>query len=202
MIIGKWNKSVLLTYAGVISSLAGMSFALTGNMKNGLCCLMVAGICDLFDGMVARRCKRTEEEKEFGVQLDSLADVMNFIAFPVVLYVAMGFTHPLMLVLYAAFSVCGIARLAHFNIVSEESGQLITHYQGLPVTYTALILPVVYLVNYFTHGVAETLLFPMTMGAITVLSIVRIKIAKPRGIAYVFFAVIAIAMLVIYQVML
>ena len=83
MIVGKWNKSVILTYAGLILAVLGMFLALTQEKINyAFCCLMVAGICDLFDGMVARRCKRTEEEKKFGIELDSIVDTMSFIALP------------------------------------------------------------------------------------------------------------------------
>ena len=46
-------------------------------------CLVLSGICDAFDGIVARSKKdRTEEEKAFGIQLDSLCDVIAFGFFP------------------------------------------------------------------------------------------------------------------------
>ena len=44
----------------------------------------------MFDGKVARMCKRTEEEKQFGIQIDSLADTINFIALPVVIMLSLG----------------------------------------------------------------------------------------------------------------
>ncbi|QQS18413.1 CDP-alcohol phosphatidyltransferase family protein [Candidatus Saccharibacteria bacterium] len=40
-----------------------MIFALRGKVSYGFVCLMIAGICDIFDGTVARHCKRTEDEK-------------------------------------------------------------------------------------------------------------------------------------------
>ena len=84
MVIGKWNKSVILTYAGLLVAVLGIFLAFTQEKINyAFCCLMVAGVCDLFDGMVARRCKRTEEEKMFGIELDSLVDVVSFIALPI-----------------------------------------------------------------------------------------------------------------------
>ena len=64
MFIGKWNKSVILTYLGMAVAVAGIFLSFTGiDVKYAFVCLMVAGICDLFDGAVARKCKRTEEEK-------------------------------------------------------------------------------------------------------------------------------------------
>ena len=69
--IGKWNKSVILTYIGLTISVLGIMLVLFDvDLKYVMICLIVAGICDLFDGTVARRCKRTKEEKEFGIELD------------------------------------------------------------------------------------------------------------------------------------
>ena len=63
MFIGKWNKSVILTYVGLMFAVAGIFLAFTTDkITYSYSCLMMAGICDLFDGMVARKCKRTEEE--------------------------------------------------------------------------------------------------------------------------------------------
>ena len=82
MIIGKWNKSVILTYFGMISALAGIFLAFTQeNINYPMACLMAAGVCDLFDGTVARMCKRTEEEKAFGIELDSLINKSDCDAF-------------------------------------------------------------------------------------------------------------------------
>ena len=76
MIIGYYNKSVILTFVGILISIFGMLNV--ANTDIALTCLILAGICDLFDGVVARKCKRTDKEKAFGVQIDSLADVISF----------------------------------------------------------------------------------------------------------------------------
>ena len=62
MFIGVWNKSVILTYIGLFFSVIGMYLAFTNeNILYAFSCLMVSGVCDLFDGKVARMCKRTEK---------------------------------------------------------------------------------------------------------------------------------------------
>ena len=82
--LGKWNKSVILSYIGLSFSVLGVFLIFKGlDTKYSIVCFMYAGICDLFDGTVARRCKRTKEEKKFGIELDSLIDVFNFVAFPI-----------------------------------------------------------------------------------------------------------------------
>ena len=120
--IGKWNKSVILTYIGLVFGLVGIYISLTNNNVNyAFFCLMMTGICDLFDGTVARRCKRTEEEKEFGIQLDSLVDVFNFIALPIVLLMTLGMNKIYDVIILSIYGICGIARLAYFNIKTADS---------------------------------------------------------------------------------
>ena len=202
MFIGKWNKSVILTYAGMLVSLFGvfLCIAVPDSIRYAIACLMVAGVCDLFDGAIARKCKRTEEEKLFGIQLDSLVDVVDFIALPVAIFVRMGLTAWYQLLILGAFAVCGIARLAYFNITVENSDAPVPHYQGLPVTYSALIFPVLYLPFLCIDALGGVFpyVYPLLILAVAALNILNVKIKKPRGVAYIFFALLAIVMLVLY----
>ena len=90
--LGYYNKSVILTYAGAAAAVAGMGLACSGKIKAAVLCLIFCGVADLFDGMIARRCKRTDEEKEFGIQIDSLTDMASFALFPPVISYAVGNT--------------------------------------------------------------------------------------------------------------
>ena len=73
MFIGKWNKSVILTYIGLGVAVTGMYIAIVlNNIIFSLMCLMISGVCDMFDGKIARMCKRDNEEIAFGIELDSL----------------------------------------------------------------------------------------------------------------------------------
>lgn len=202
MFLGKWNRSVVITYVGVIFAVAGVMFAFLARQRYAICCLIVAGVCDLFDGMYARSCKRTSEEKEFGVQLDSLADVMNFVALPIAIFIGEGLTNPLFIILYGFFAVCGVARLAYFNMTSIGTEGALNSYTGLPVTYTALIVPFVLLLRYVLPNEIFTAVLAVCIVAISVMNILKIKIKKPRGIAYAIFSIIAIGMLVTYMVVL
>ena len=162
MIVGKWNKSVILNICRMLIAVLGMVLAFTCEKINySICCLMVAGVCDLFDGMVARRCKRTAEEKQFGIELDSIVDTMSFIALPVCIFIAMGLTQIWDIVIFMILRACGVARLAYFNIDTADSEKAIKYYTGLPVTYTALIFPLLYLLkspvpeNVYSSGLHE-----------------------------------------------
>ena len=64
MIIGKYNKSVILTYVGVTLSIIGIMFTMNQKIDYAMICLIFAGICDLFDGKIAKMCKRTRRGKK------------------------------------------------------------------------------------------------------------------------------------------
>lgn len=164
-------------------------------------CFMGAGICDLFDGTIARMCKRSEEEKNFGIQLDSLVDVVSFIVLPVVLIVKLaGFTW------YAAvaavlYSVFGIARLAYFNVCQEENEDKdspIKYYTGMPVTYAALVFPIVYLLHLYFNTEVTALFMCIAMEIMAVLFILKIKFIKPGKKGYIFLMLLAVALFAVY----
>ena len=201
MIVGKWNKSVILTYAGLILAVLGMFLAFTQEKINyAFCCLMVAGICDLFDGMVARRCKRTEEEKKFGIELDSIVDTMSFIALPICIFISMGLVQVWDVLIFMLFAVAGVARLAYFNIDTADSEKAIKYYTGLPVTYTALIFPLLYLLKLPLEENIFLWIVRCAIVIVSVLQVLKIKVVKPKGIWYAIFGIMAIALLVVYLV--
>ena len=89
--IGFYNYTVILTYMSLLSAMIGMTFATTGHYKMAVFCLALSGFFDMFDGKVARRkLDRTDDEKLFGIQLDSLCDVVAFGAFPGLLCYCLG----------------------------------------------------------------------------------------------------------------
>ena len=161
MFIIKFNKSVIITYLGVIFGIIAMYFAFSKMafadvpyLRYSLIFLVLAGICDMFDGKVARMCKRSKQEKEFGIQIDSLADTINFLCLPVVIMISLGMYNIVHVLVYMVFILCGISRLAHFNTIADLN-KPVKFYSGLPVTSTAIIYPVLGLF----HGVVENNVF-------------------------------------------
>ena len=72
--IGFYNVSVILTYLGVVSAVWGMTAAFHGNFKVAMFCLMLSGLTDMYDGTIAKRVKRSDDAKKFGIEIDSLCD--------------------------------------------------------------------------------------------------------------------------------
>ena len=94
--IGFYNYSVILTYIGLVSSVFGITQVFENHMSIAFLCLLLSGICDLFDGKIARSMKnRTEHEKVFGIQIDSLCDLVCFGVFPAVIGYHYNSVYPL-----------------------------------------------------------------------------------------------------------
>lgn len=191
--IGCYNKSVILTYFGVFFSLLGIA---TSNLHEiPVIFLVVAGICDLFDGSVARKCKRTEQEKAFGVQIDSLADVISFGVLPFAFLInTVGF-NALSFAVGVIYVLAAVSRLAWFNITTEENKRF---YQGLPVTYSALIIPCIYIPLAFINSQRIiSVVYLTTYLVLALLFVINIKIKKPSLKAYIAFSCLAILVVAI-----
>ena len=79
--IGFYDYTVLLTYLSLISSTLGIVVCLhgIGHPFFGVFFLLFSGLCDAFDGKVARTKKnRTNQMRQFGVLIDSLSDLVAF----------------------------------------------------------------------------------------------------------------------------
>lgn len=194
MLIGKYNKSLIISYLGVTFAVVGMYYALTANFKVSMIMLILAGVCDMFDGKIARMCKRDKDEELFGIQLDSLADTIDFVAFPIIFGLALGFNEWYHVVAYVLLAMCGIQRLCHFNVlvINKNDKGPVKFYSGLPVTSTSITYPLLWLIsNYISCGLYQicyTILTYLT----AILFVLNIKVPKLRGIAYPIVAVIAI----------
>ena len=144
--IGFYSYTVVLTYLGLASAAMGMILTFQGFAKYALFCLAFPGLCDMFDGKVARLKKdRTEDEKRFGIQIDSLCDVVCFGAFPMILCYSIGMRGPAGISILVFYLIAGVIRLAFFNVMEEkrqdETDEARKYYQGLPITSIAIILP-------------------------------------------------------------
>ena len=152
--IGYYNYTVILTYIGTFFGFMGITYIWSGNLKAALICLMAAGFCDMFDGKVASTRERTKQEKRFGIQIDSLSDLICFGVLPALIAFQCSSKTFIHTVLSAGYLLCALIRLAWFNVDEEERQEHETEgrkvYLGLPVTTSAMLLP-------FFMGIAQLL---------------------------------------------
>ena len=199
LFIGVYNPSIILTYIGMFSSIYGIGSLMNSDLTNSMdpiivpmILLILAGVCDMFDGRVARACKRTEKEAEFGIQLDSLADTVSFVVYPaIILMYATDFSLP-GIIIAMFYSFAGVMRLGWFNITTEENKGF---YMGLPVTFSALLIPVFFLLFRILNVSPSPAALYVFWLAIGIAFISNFKLKKPGlkfSLAMLLTAIIAI----------
>ena len=144
--IGFYDYTVVLTYIGFASGITGMFCATTRHLRLAVFFLALSGLCDMFDGKIARTKKnRTAEEKSFGIQIDSLCDMVCFGVLPIIICFKLGMRQIYSMILLVFYGLAGVIRLGYFNVMEEkrqeETDENRKYYQGLPITSMAMVLP-------------------------------------------------------------
>ncbi|MDE6635130.1 MAG: CDP-alcohol phosphatidyltransferase family protein, partial [Lachnospiraceae bacterium] len=184
--IGFYDYTVILTYISLATSLFGMTQVVEGHFRTAILCLALSGLFDMFDGKIARTKKnRTDDEKLFGIQIDSLCDVVCFGAFPALFCYYLGVHGFFGIIAVSYYGICSVIRLGFFNVLetrrqaSEDGAN--KFYHGLPITSMAIILPISYLLNFAVNeSVFKWILFALLF-IVGTLFIVDIKLKKPSN---------------------
>src|SRR5262245_4307619 len=123
--------------------------ATPGQLYQAALAIFFAMFFDAFDGRVARL---TRTQSQFGVELDSLADVMSFGVVPAILVykwalLPLGFWG---LFISFLFACCGALRLARFNVVAHRTGHADASrfFVGLPIPLAAGMIVSMVIANY------------------------------------------------------
>ena len=179
---GYYNYTVVLTYLGMLIGFTGIMFAMEGAYRQAIICLMTSGVCDMFDGTVASTKQRDMREKKFGIQIDSLSDLICFGALPALFTYHIGGKHYITFLASCFYLLCTLIRLAYFNVLEEERQETETGkrkwYLGLPVTSAALILPLFFEAGGGVPSMAGTIFSALLM-IMALAFILPIKIKKP-----------------------
>lgn len=127
----------MITMASLLSGFLGMLWAIDGRFEMAAVAIIVSCVLDGLDGKLARL---TNSASDFGVQLDSLADLVAFGATPAIL-IYLWQTHVFgRLGIMASFLViaCGALRLARFNVQTGKISK--KFFIGLPIPAAACTL--------------------------------------------------------------
>ena len=203
--IGYYDYTVLLTYGSLVSATLGILICMDGQGHPfiGVFFLMISGLCDAFDGKVARTKKnRTVQEMRYGVQIDSLADLVAFGVLPACIgnsmlrvlpsipevsraHVSRMNAWPFVSIFYTImviYVLAALVRLAYFNVEEEKRNEnhegVRKYYTGLPVTSSSLIFPILLSFQYITP-VDITPLYFVTMLITSCLFIMPFPVKKP-----------------------
>lgn len=196
--LGFYDYTVVLTYVSLGISILGILRAINGDFKMAIFCLALSGLCDMFDGKIARTKKdRTEDEKKFGIQIDSLCDVICFGALPIIICYCMGMRSIAGVVILILYGVASVIRLGFFNVMEEkrqsQTEEVRKYYQGLPITSMAIILPFIYLIRRYC-GIHFLFTLHAAVVMVGILFISDIKVKKPQNPAVILIvALVALA---------
>lgn len=157
-----------ITGINILGGMLCIFFALKKEFAISATLMIVSVVADIMDGKVARIINR---QGDFGKQLDSLADTLSFGIAPAVF----GYTFlvqvkadvPLLAVLaFGIFILCGILRLARYNIMEDKAGWL-----GMPIVASGYIVPII----YFTHVPAVYYPYVYLVMGFLMISSIRIR---------------------------
>jgi len=130
--------SIACGFGCIVISVDNASIGDPGDYRFAAILLVLAGVFDALDGFVARV---TGTASDFGMQLDSIADVMNFGCAPGLLLYCYGFAqtdaaHSTLVRMGGlarfVFVACGALRLARFNISVRRTDP--RYFVGMPIT--------------------------------------------------------------------
>jgi CDP-diacylglycerol--serine O-phosphatidyltransferase len=138
---------------GTIAIFLCLDYLATGSARflwTAFVLLPTALICDILDGYVARLNKK--RQSVLGADLDSLADVISFGVAPAVLGFTLGLRGGWDMLILTYFVVCGVSRLARFNVtasaLADETTGKVKYFEGTPIPTSILIVVVLGVLQY------------------------------------------------------
>jgi len=130
---------------GTIAIFLCLDYLASGNRRflwTAFVLLPLALILDVLDGYVARL--NTRRQSVMGGDLDSLSDVISFGVAPAVLGFTLGLRGGWDMLCLTYFVVCGVSRLARFNVtaaaLADPSTGKVKYFEGTPIPSSILIV--------------------------------------------------------------
>ena len=181
--LGVYDYTVLATYLALLLGLNGIYAAAQSRPLPAMLCLMLAGLLDAFDGRIARTKKnRSEMEKRFGIQIDSLNDLVCFGVLPAAIGWSTGCSAPWFLATMSFFALCALIRLAYFNVTEEERQSATNehrhYYLGVTVTAASFVMPLFWALP-LRLGSAPAVIYAVGLTLLAFLFITPLRVPKP-----------------------
>lgn len=169
----------LLTVGNIYCGYVSIMRAMMGEYESAAVFILVAALLDALDGRVARL---TGTSSEFGLQLDSIADVISFGVAPALAafswslnsYGRLGWAVSFL------FVICGAMRLARFNIQRTVPDR--RFFVGMPIPAAAFIIATIIFVHPEPPSEAgEPLLGGMLLTLVLLLSLLMVSKMRYRS---------------------
>lgn len=154
---------------GTIAIFLCLDYLATGTSRflwTAFILLPAALVCDVLDGYVARL--NAKRQSLLGADLDSLADVISFGVAPAVLGFTLGLRGGWDMAILTYFVVCGVSRLARFNVtaaaLSDASTGKVKYFEGTPIPTSIVIVLLLGVAQYLGRVDAHLWLGQVKLG--------------------------------------
>ncbi len=209
MFIGVYNLANFVTLLGLACSVVACFVAGEGTdsaIKLAVCLFLISGLCDMFDGRIARGAgARTRKEKVFGIQIDTVCDMVSFGVTPAVICYFCGFKSWYDVAVYILYASCAAIRLAYFNTQAiEETPDLnMKGFTGVPVPFSCLVMPLLLILKTLIPTLwVLNLVFDVIMFAVGIAFILNVKIKKlniAQSVVLVLFEVACVTLMFVLK---
>ena len=147
---------------GIGAVLCAMAFMADGELRWFFAAAALAPVAFAFDWLDGTVARARDEHSVLGRELDSLADVISFGVAPAVLGFTLGMRGGWDMLILAYFVVCGVSRLARFNVTAStltDSGTgKVKYFEGTPIP-TSIVIVVLLGVAFYVGAIHENLWF-------------------------------------------
>lgn len=182
--IGFFDYTVIATYVSLVSGIFGIMFALNDSPMVAIFFLMLSGLLDMFDGKIAATKERTLPEKRFGLQTDSLVDIVNFGLLPVVIGYSVGMNSLGFTPVFIVYMLAVLIRLAYFTVCQEarltQGDHPFRYYEGFPASYCVLVIPLFYLLRAPLGDLVFRWIYLVMLLALAVSYVLKFRVIKPN----------------------
>ena len=178
----------LCSLAGLFSAVMAIYFAITGNFPAAMIGLVWAVFFDWSDGNIARRMKgRTDKQRMFGGQLDSLIDIVSFGVSPGVVLLSYGDFSPWFLPGAFIIVAAGVLRLSYFNVYGLAGK---SSFQGLAIDNNGIFLVLLFVFHDLLSASVFTNLLYILILTLAALNVAPIRTPKLSS-GYWYFGIVA-----------
>jgi CDP-diacylglycerol---serine O-phosphatidyltransferase len=172
-----------ITLCGMMAGFFSIMSSINGDFLSAAWAIIVATIFDGLDGWMARL---THTSTRFGIELDSLSDLVAFGVAPAIMMYKWAL-FPFDRFGWAAaflFIACGALRLARFNVQTETTTS--KAFKGMPIPAAAVILcSIIIFYNTFSGGIPpENIFFP---GMTILIALLMVSTLRYHGLKEVNF---------------
>ena len=211
----------LFTCANMAFGFLSMLLSMNGLFTKAAWFLVCAIGCDILDGRIARM---TKTSSEFGVQMDSLSDLVSFGLAPAIMIymLVLNTMGKIGIAIAVLFVLCAALRLAKFNVMAQQ-GIVHKNFMGLPTPASAgvlisfvlsyeLISPTGHALTFKTipllmrtmpiffkaMPIVMVLLSFLMVSNVPYLTFKKIKLSRPKALRLVILVIVAVLLIMIF----